>query len=50
MTRARVVAVGLSIVVLVVVLVLMVVDPAARGAGELGPFPTGDGDAVEVTP
>lgn len=38
----------LAVTALVVVLTLMIT--ASRDEAELGPFPTGDGDAVSVAP
>lgn len=39
----------LAVTLLVVVLVLMISSSNERG-DQLGPFPTGDGDAVSVAP
>lgn len=48
MTVGRLVALVLAFAVLVMVLLGM--HAASQGPVELGPYPTGDGDAVTVAP
>lgn len=50
MTPGQTVAFGLALVALVLALVLFIAEGQEGGPVRLGPYPTGDGDAVEVTP